>query len=123
MRWATLGLVALVCCGSSPTEEDHWVRIPKAEVCATPQTETRVVPYPNAQGVGSFAMAPNPESDCMGAIRVFSPFREGTWGLGNFQYNRWDPVLVFNTEKDAIACLGSSSDFEVRVWKRGMWRR
>ena len=87
---------------------------------ATPQPN---VPYPDAEGIGSIgAMAPSPESDCMGAIKISEPFRDGTWTLGaKDSLGKFESLLVFNTEKDARSCLGTSRDFLLRIRRGKEW--
>lgn len=80
------------------------------------------VPYPEAEGLGTgAAICPSPDSDCFGAIKITQPYREGTWTLGAYLGQKFESLLVFNTEADARKCLGTSHDFRVLVWRDGQW--
>lgn len=80
------------------------------------------VPYPDAQGLGTnAAVCPSPDSDCFGAIKISQPFRSGTWTLGASLGAKFESLLVFNTKEDALKCLGTSHDFQVRVWRNEQW--
>ena len=68
------------------------------------------------------AMAPSPESDCMGAIRVEPPYRQSVWSVGHTTVIGWEPLFLFNTKRDAVACLGTSRHFEVRQLMDGRWQ-
>ena len=106
MRWL---LLLLASCGAY-------------ENAQTRNSDPPVVPYPDAKGLPpGLATAVSPDSDCFGAIQVQAPYKPGTWGIGPVADGRFQVELVFNTERDARACAGSSSKHQVRHMIWGAW--
>ena len=94
-----------------------------AALLAFPALADAPLPYPDAVAPNPMpALSPGPDSDCGGVISLPpGPLHQGVWALGANVQGHFDPMLYFNTGKDARACRGSSG-LLVRQWRRGVWR-